>query len=239
MCFFRSLVEEERQGCREESVSGGGFAKRVEETWGRHSSERHQAKCSHVVLPHVATKHVSDGNYEFLYPCSLIMHAACPPSSVQWPRKQGTRGHRKQTIETESKWEREVDRYRERGKKDKKTKRNPSQAKRRTTTLELYHPKLNHAYGQTNWSHTVARERTGINCKPITPRLRAGKSNKLNCLWPKVGTTFVDPKPPLHPKKFMRDPVLRSFPGNEAHKLLSGRTIGPIIIILRHVILQN
>ena len=55
-----------------------------------------------------------------------------------------------------------------------------------------------------------------------TAGIRAGKSNKLNFLWPKMARlgALFDPKIP--PKKFMWVPVLRPFPGNEAHKLFPG-----------------
>ena len=54
--------------------------------------------------------------------------------------------------------------------------------------------------------------------------IRAGKNDKLNFFFvAKIGpfgTPFLTPKFPL--KKFMWVPLLRSFPGNEAHKLFPG-----------------
>ena len=54
-----------------------------------------------------------------------------------------------------------------------------------------------------------------------TNKSKRRKSNKLNFLWPtmaRLGPCFG--KNP--PKKFVWVPSLRSFPGNEAHKLFSG-----------------
>ena len=55
------------------------------------------------------------------------------------------------------------------------------------------------------------------------PSIRTGKNNKLNFLWPKMarlGPRFGPPKSPE--KVYVYVPLLRSFPGNEAHKLFLG-----------------
>ena len=55
---------------------------------------------------------------------------------------------------------------------------------------------------------------------------REKKNNKLNFLWPKwpVWSLFLTPKIPS--KRFMWVPFLRSFPGDEAHKLFGAPEVG-------------
>ena len=60
--------------------------------------------------------------------------------------------------------------------------------------------------------------------------LKGRKNKKLKLLWPKLaclGPRFGPPKSPE--KVYVYVPLLRSFPGNEAHKLFSG---GPNLGVL-------
>ena len=56
----------------------------------------------------------------------------------------------------------------------------------------------------------------------LSEKFKAGKSNQLNVLWPKMAgfPVFLTPKIPQ--QKFMWVPYLRSFPGSEAHTLFLG-----------------
>ena len=74
--------------------------------------------------------------------------------------------------------------------------------------------------GPLRAGHGIPSSTQGISDLRGKTTLRAGKNNKLNFLWPKMarlGPSFGPPKAPE--TVYVYVPLLRSFPGNEAHKL--------------------
>ena len=74
----------------------------------------------------------------------------------------------------------------------------------------------------------------------VTPNKGRKKNNKLNFLWPKMARLGPQLWPPKSPrKKFMWVFCLRSFPGNEAHKLFSGGPKSGVLVGGQKVMLKT